>query len=74
MTYEKEIESLKAYNNWVMEQKAKGVDVTPEAYMLDKAKTDALEKLIKVDEMIAALPEDLWADLNIREIADYINS
>ena len=74
MSYDNEIEFLKNYNAWVMEQKAKGVDVTPEAYMLDKAKTDALEKLIKVDEMIAALPEELWEDLKIREISDYINS
>ena len=49
MSYDNEIEFLKNYNAWVMEQKAKGVDVSPEAYMLDHAKEQALKKLITVD-------------------------
>lgn len=58
MSYDAEIENLKKYNEWVMEQKAKGVDVSPEAYMLDVAKEQALAKLIQVDAMLAELPEE----------------
>ncbi len=73
MSYDNEIEFLKNYNAWVMEQKAKGVDVSPEAYMLDRAKEQALEKLIKIDEMIADLPKDLFEDAYIQSILEYIN-
>lgn len=73
MSYDAEIESLKKYNEWVMEQKAKGVDVSPEAYMLDVAKEQALAKLIQVDAMLAELPEELFDDVEIQAIVKYIN-
>ena len=73
MSYDNEIEFLKSYNAWVMEQKAKGVDVSPEAYMLDHAKEQALKKLITVDEMLGDLPEELFDDPKIQEIVAYIN-
>lgn len=73
MSYDAEIESLKKYNEWVMEQKAKGVDVSPEAYMLDIAKEQALAKLIQVDAMLAELPEELFDDVEIQAIVKYIN-
>lgn len=73
MSYDAEIENLKKYNEWVMEQKAKGVDVSPEAYMLDIAKEQALAKLIQVDAMLAELPEELFDDVEIQAIVKYIN-
>lgn len=73
MSYDAEIENLKKYNEWVMEQKAKGVDVSPEAYMLDVAKEQALAKLIQVDAMLAELPEELFDDVEIQAIVKYIN-
>ena len=73
MSYDAEIESLKKYNEWVMEQKSKGVDVSPEAYMLDVAKEQALAKLIQVDAMLAELPEELFDDVEIQAIVKYIN-
>lgn len=73
MSYDAEIENLKKYNEWVMEQKAKGVDVSPEAYMLDVAKEQALAKLIQVDVMLAELPEELFDDVEIQAIVKYIN-
>ena len=73
MSYDAEIESLKKYNEWVMEQKAKGVDVSHEAYMLDVAKEQALAKLIQVDAMLAELPEELFDDVEIQAIVKYIN-
>ena len=73
MSYDAEIESLQQYNEWVMEQKAKGVDVSPEAYMLDVAKEQALAKLIQVDAMLAELPEELFDDVEIQAIVKYIN-
>ena len=73
MSYDAEIENLKKYNEWVMEQKAKVVDVSPEAYMLDVAKEQALAKLIQVDAMLAELPEELFDDVEIQAIVKYIN-
>jgi len=73
VSYDAEIENLKKYNEWVMEQKAKGVDVSPEAYMLDVAKEQALAKLIQVDAMLAELPEELFDDVEIQAIVKYIN-
>lgn len=73
MSYDSEIEFLKEYNDWVREQKAKGVDISPDAFMLDRAKEQALEKLIKIDEYIEAHRENGTFDqrcLDIREILD----
>ena len=60
MSYDAEIENLKKYNEWVMEQKLKGVDVSPEAYMLDVAKEQALEKLIKIASPMEEFYETPW--------------
>lgn len=74
MSYESDIEFLRAYNEWVFELKSKGLDVSPEAYMLDKAKNEALSKLITVDEMLAKLPEALFDDVEIQAIVEFINT
>ena len=65
MSYDAEIATIQSYNRWVMEQKAKGVDVSPEAYMLDVAKTEALEMLIKVQARIndPSHPDELAEDI-----------
>jgi len=52
MSYDNQIEFLKEYNEWSMLQKSKGVDITPDAFMLDRAKTEALEALIAIDTLI----------------------
>lgn len=63
--YQEHVEFLEEYNRWVAEKKLAGTDLSPEAFMLDRAKSQALEQLIKIEERIKdpGHPDELAVDI-----------
>ena len=49
------VELLKGYNEWVIERKRQLNDLTPEAYLEDKIRSDAAERVIKAIDYIETL-------------------
>lgn len=52
MSMEEDIKLLDEYNSWVAERKRSANDLTPEAFMVDRAKQDALSKLVTIDGLL----------------------
>lgn len=59
MNSEEQVEFLKEYDEWKSE-KSLGLELSPDAFIIDRAKTRALEKLIKIDELMNAFYETDW--------------
>lgn len=53
MSLEKDAELIKGYNDWVLLQRSK--DVSPEAYLLDRAKEEALASLLKAIDFVTGV-------------------
>ena len=51
------VDLLKGYNEWLIERKRQLEDLTPEAYLEDKLREDAAERLIKAIDYIETLGE-----------------
>jgi len=49
------IDLLKGYNEWVIERKRQLNDLTPEAYLEDRMREDAAERLINAIDYIEGL-------------------
>lgn len=47
-----DLDTLNEYNVWVLEQKRK--DTSPEAFLIDRAKEQALDRLIEIENELDA--------------------
>lgn len=56
MKFDDEINLLDDYNQWVSNLKLAGPDTSPAAFMEDRAKQTAFERLAKVDEYLKSYP------------------
>ncbi len=63
---ELDLELLNEYNQWVIEQKYDNA-TSPEKFLIDRAKTQALDRLIEIQEIIEGL--DSQADESDKAIA-----
>lgn len=54
-----DLELLNEYGAWVAERKRDAADTSPEKFFLERAKEQAIEKLITIDELL-----NEWADLD----------
>lgn len=68
---EEQLALLEEYNEWALMKKTRGLDVTPEAFMVERAQATALERLIKVDEYLNSLTEQ--KDFRVVAIRQIIN-
>ncbi len=65
------IELITEYNDWVTQKKITANDVTPEQFMVERAQSTALERLIKLsDELQDWEDDDMIMVGSIREIID----
>lgn len=48
-----DVNMLHEYDNWKAEKRFTAEDYSPEAFLLDRAKTVAIEKLIRIDELVS---------------------
>lgn len=59
-----DIELLKEYDAWKAQRKIDKGDLSPEAFYLDRARDQALQKLINISDLIDGLPaECVFEDL-----------
>lgn len=59
---EDQIEFLKEYNEWIEQRKRISRDLTPEAFLVDRAKDEALDRLIEIEELLERYTEySSWA-------------
>lgn len=60
MSMAEEAQRLAKYNTWVATKKATAMDVSPEAYVLDKAKEEAFERVVKAVDYLESIndPDD----------------
>lgn len=52
MAFEDEVELINEYNAWVTQRKLLATDVTPEAFLKDRMKEDAGERVIRAIDFI----------------------
>ena len=64
MSFAEEEELLSGYNKWVAERKVAGIDLSPSAYLVDRAKDAAYDKLEEALEYLNSV--------NLSEIADAV--
>ena len=48
-----DVNMLHEYDNWKAEKRFTAEDYSPEAFLLDRAKSVAIEKLIAIDELVS---------------------
>lgn len=48
-----DVNMLHDYDNWRAEKRFTSEDYSPEAFLLDRAKAVAIEKLIAIDELVS---------------------
>lgn len=46
------VEFLKEYNAWIEQRKRASRDLSPEAFIVDRAKDEALDRLINIEEAL----------------------
>jgi hypothetical protein len=64
-----QIEFLTEYDQWKVERRAASSDLSPEAFLIDRAKEQALEKLIKIADLMDTFYKSNWDDDDGYEIA-----
>lgn len=47
MSFENDVELINGYNEWVLERKRLASDLTPEAYLADRMKQEAADRVIE---------------------------
>lgn len=52
MSFADDAQLIAEYNAWISERRRLASDLTPESFLVDRAKGDAMEKLIAVDFVI----------------------
>lgn len=64
-----DVKLLTEYDEWKAERKRSANDLSPEAFFIDRAKEQALAKLIKIDELMDAYYGAGWGTTEEYEIA-----
>lgn len=59
---EDHVEFLKEYNEWIAQRKLSAKDLSPEAFLIDRAKDEALDRIIEVEMLLDAFESVDWAD------------
>jgi len=54
MSFNADVKLIEEYNAWVAERKRLATDLTPEAFLVERAKGDAMSKLIEIDALLTA--------------------
>jgi len=62
-------ELLTEFMQWQAEKKVSGNDLSPQAFLIDRAKTQALDTLIRIDAEINA-----WEELEDYAVEDLIEN
>jgi len=62
-------ELLTEFMQWQAEKKVSGNDLSPQAFLIDRAKTQALDMLIRIDAEI-----DAWEELEDYAVEDLIEN
>lgn len=57
MSFENDVELINGYNEWVLERKRLATDLTPEAYLADRMKQEAADRVFKALAHIEGLGE-----------------
>lgn len=52
MSYDRDVELLDEYNKWVIARKALAADLTPDAFLVDKTKQDAADRVFEAIDYI----------------------
>lgn len=66
-----DVTTLHEYDNWKAEKRFTAEDYSPEAFLLDRAKSVAIEKLIAIDELVSDEAPDV--PLQLSDIYDANN-
>lgn len=60
MSFEQDAELISSYNEWAIQRRAMANDVSPQAFLEDRMKQDAAERVLKAIEHIETLGE--WVE------------
>lgn len=61
MSLEQQQKDLEEYVNWKAEKEVMGNDTSPSAYVIDKAKQEAFERVVKAVDYLESYREN-WQD------------
>lgn len=70
MSFEQDIELIDSYNDWVLERKRMATDLTPEAFLEDKMRKDAAERVVKALDYIETFGPYMPTDAAYRDYDD----
>lgn len=70
---DEEIKLIDEYNAWVLERKRNAGDTTPGAFMVERAKDQAMTKLIRVQDYINKARDDGRYNPTHQDIEEIIN-
>lgn len=57
-----QVEFLTEYDEWKATKKVQRDDLSPEAFLIDRAKDQALQKLVKIAELMNEFYDAEWGD------------
>lgn len=60
MSYDTEVALLVEYQTWLAEQQYKAKDLTPETFLIERAKDAAMEALIKIQDAHDLFTQEIW--------------
>lgn len=66
---EDQIKFLEEYDLWKTEKRQSANDISPEAFLIDRAKVQALEKLIKIADLMDEFYGSDWEPGDAYEVA-----
>lgn len=73
MDHDLAVELITEYNDWAIQKRALSGDVSPQQFLVERAQATALGRLIKADEYIATLDEELFESVEMQTILRIIN-